>query len=217
MDRAPLLHRPSKEEIAALPPYDQLPLDQIHVIRSQKQAEVAIRRLAESGIVGFDTESKPIFDKDDRPDGPHLIQLATLEQAFIVQVNVMTPVDFLREVLESEHLIKVGFGLKSDRGPLLRKLGICLRGSVELAQAMKRLGYHQAVGVKAAVAILLGQRLQKSKGATTSNWARPRLSTSQLRYAADDAHAALAVFHALGCPLPELRKTLPSPERPSGG
>lgn len=211
MDRSSLLPHPSKEEMAQLPPYERLPHNQIHLIRSERQAYLAIQRMAESGFVGFDTETRPVFSKDGLRDGPHLIQLATLEEAFLIPVNASTPIDFLREVLESQQLLKVGFGLKSDRGPLHRKLGIRLAGAIELAHAVKRLGYRQAVGVKAAVAIVLGQRLQKSKKATTSNWALQMLAPSQIQYAADDAHAALAVFYALGCPLPEIKALEPNP------
>ena len=50
------------------------------------------------------------------------------------------------------------------------------------------------------MAIVLGRRLQKSRKMTTSNWALPTLSPGQLQYAADDAHASLAVYLALGCP-----------------
>jgi len=38
----------------------------------------------------------------------------------------------------------------------------------------------------------------KSRKATTSNWAHPRLSESQLLYAANDAWAALRIYRALG-------------------
>jgi ribonuclease D len=85
---------------------------------------------------------------------------------------------------------------------LLHKLGIQLAAAIELDQIVRRLGYRQAVGLKAAVAIVLGRRLQKSRKMTTSNWALPTLSPGQLQYAADDAHASLAVYLALGCPAP---------------
>jgi len=39
-----------------------------------------------------------------------------------------------------------------------------------------------------------GQRLQKSKRITTTNWSLPHLSDKQLQYAADDAHAALRIY-----------------------
>jgi RNA polymerase sigma factor for flagellar operon FliA len=44
------------------------------------------------------------------------------------------------------------------------------------------------------VARFFGQRLQKSKRITTTNWAQPRLSEKQILYAADDAHVALRVY-----------------------
>jgi ribonuclease D len=200
MERPTPLIRPSKEAIAQLPSYKQLPLNNIHVIRSKTQVEFATRKLAEAKFIGFDTETKPVFTKDTKREGPHVIQLATLEHTFVVQVNIGMHFDFLRNILESNDIVKIGFGLKSDRGPLQKKLGIRLGASVELAQIVKKLGYRQAVGVKAAVAIVLAQRLPKSKKMTLSNWALPRLSPNQLQYAANDAHAALAVFHALGCP-----------------
>ena len=194
------LARPSKEEIAALPPFEGLQLSHIHVLKSKTQIEFATRALMDARFVGFDTETKPAFTKDAVRDGPHVVQFATLEHAFIVQVGMAGTHEFLRNVIESAHIVKVGFGLKSDRRPLRTKLGIRLDGAVDLAPVVRRLGYRQAVGVKAAVAIVLGQRLVKSKSVTTSNWALPKLRPNQLQYAADDALAALRVFHAMGQP-----------------
>ena len=57
--------------------------------------------------------------------------------------------------------MKVGFGLKSDRGSLLRSLGIKVGALVELTETLRALRYKHALGAKAAVAIVLGQRLQK--------------------------------------------------------
>jgi len=47
------------------------------------------------------------------------------------------------------------------------------------------------------VAVVLGQRLAKSKKITTSNWASPDLSAQQLQYAANDARASLTIYKAL--------------------
>ncbi|RZL30799.1 MAG: 3'-5' exonuclease domain-containing protein 2, partial [Rubrivivax sp.] len=69
--------------------------------------------------------------------------------------------------------------------------------SIDLSHWVKRLGFKDAVGLKAAVAIVLGQRFAKSKKATTSNWANRTLTPQQLQYAANDAHASLCIFHAL--------------------
>jgi hypothetical protein len=46
------------------------------------------------------------------------------------------------------------------------------------------------------VARYFGQRMQKSRKVTTSNWANPRLSERQILYAANDAQVALRVYRA---------------------
>ena len=74
---------------------------------------------------------------------------------------------------------------------------------LDLAVALRGAGERNTVGARTAVARYFGQRLQKSKRASTSNWAQPRLSESQMRYAADDAQVALRVYRATQKPRTE--------------
>lgn len=195
--RPPLRDRPTAEEVALLPPFEGLAPSQISLIRTDAEAEQAWQRIEAEGVVGFDTESKPTFTAGAEQTGPHVIQFAVADRAYVVQVDADPPMDFLRRVIESPVILKVGFGLKSDDGPLRRKLGLALAGAVDLSTTLRVLRYKQALGVKAAVAIVLGRRLSKSKKAQTSNWAMPRLTEAQLVYAANDAYAALRVYRAL--------------------
>jgi hypothetical protein len=114
-----------------------------------------------------------------------------------VRVDGEAACEFIKSIVESDAVVKIGFGLKSDRAVLLSKLGARIRAMVDLADALRRKGIRQTLGAKAAVAMVLGQRLQKSRSVTTSNWARQTLLPKQLLYAANDAYAALAVFYAL--------------------
>jgi ribonuclease D len=68
---------------------------------------------------------------------------------------------------------------------------------LELNHVFRERGYRKDMGVKGAIAVLFNQRFIKSKKAATSNWANPRLTESQLVYAANDAYAAARVFEAL--------------------
>lgn len=191
------MQRLTSEQIAALPLYRQLPLDRIRVLRDLQQCEAAARELRMAGPVGFDTESKPQFVAGGEQTGPHIVQFATAERAFIVHTEVPDTAEFLRSMLESEDVLKVGFGLASDRVPLFRKLGVTLAGTADVSRLVRRLGFTQDVGLKAAVAIVLGLRFPKSKKVTTSNWSAKPLSPQQLQYAANDAHASLLVYQAL--------------------
>ena len=217
--KSDLLERPTREQIALLPPFVGLSLNQIVVLRSPAQLEDAYRAIEKEKFIGFDTETKPTFTKGAEASGPHVIQFALRNQAFIVQLGSGPPLPFLKSVVESQEIVKVGFGLKSDRGSLLRSLGVKVGAAVELTETLRALRYKHALGAKAAVAIVLGQRLQKSKSVTTSNWASPTLKPNQLLYAANDAYAALCVFRALGAPYAPAESPPPnsSIERTSSG
>lgn len=192
--------RPSQEEIAKLPPFDGLPLDRIFVIRTLSELKAASAAIHSERFVGFDTESKPTWLKEAPRTGPHVIQFALSDRAYIIQAPFGKFTEPLRFIIESEHIVKVGFGLNSDRGPLLRNLGFRLKSTVELSHVLRTLHYKQKLGAKAAVAIVLGKCLPKPKTVTTSNWALQKLSARQLEYAANDAFAALRVFRAIGSP-----------------
>ncbi len=75
----------------------------------------------------------------------------------------------LAPLLESYRILKVGFGVANDRRPIYGKYGIKLKGALDLAPVVRRLGYRQRVGLQAAVAVVLGRRLGKSKTTQLSN------------------------------------------------
>ncbi|MES1980822.1 MAG: 3'-5' exonuclease [Pseudomonadota bacterium] len=194
----PKLHTPSKEEIALLEVFDRLDLNQIQVVATPEQAAQALKDLAGETVLGFDTESKPTFLKNEASDGPHIVQLSTLEKAWIFQLTNAECRRAVGVLLESPHIIKAGFGLGDDRRRIIHKLGVDLQGVLELNVIFRERGYRKDMGVRGAVAVLFNKRFIKSKKAATSNWANDRLNESQLVYAANDAYAALRVYKALG-------------------
>jgi RNA polymerase sigma factor for flagellar operon FliA len=149
----------------------------------------------DADAVGFDTESKPTFVKGEVSDGPHLVQLATDTKAYLFPVIDKPALVLLREIMESDRVLKVGFGLRDDLRRLRAKLGIESENILDLARALRQENRHD-VGAKAAVARFFGQRLQKSKRTSTTNWANPRLTEKQMLYAANDAQVALRVYRA---------------------
>ncbi|MFC5511200.1 3'-5' exonuclease [Massilia jejuensis] len=180
-----------------LPPYDGIGLQDVVLVKSEAEAAAALAALSGMDAVGFDTESKPTFAKGEESTGPHLVQLATDSTAYLFQIGARpdgASVDLLRAVLESPSILKVGFGLGDDLRRLRSKLGIDTQNVVDLSTTLRRRGERNTLGARTAVARFFGQRLQKSKRITTTNWALPRLSEQQIRYAADDAHVALKLY-----------------------
>jgi ribonuclease D len=183
----------TSEMDALLPPYDGIKMADVRMVKSDKDAADALAALSSMDVIGFDTESKPTFLKGEVSTGPHLVQLATDDCAYLYQIGAAPSVEVLKEVLESRSILKVGFGLADDVKRLRAKLGIDTHNVLDLATALRK-NEKNSLGAKTAVARFFGQTLQKSKKITTTNWAMPRLSEKQILYAADDAHVALKIY-----------------------
>ncbi|MDD4928084.1 MAG: 3'-5' exonuclease domain-containing protein 2 [Gallionella sp.] len=196
---------PTRDEIAQLPSFVGLTPDRIHVPKNTEEFARATAEIMAAGVAGFDTESRPTFVAGDVSEGPHVVQFALHDKAYLFQLHRVEGHPFLIELLQSDQLIKAGFGLKSDRRHILAKLGVHFNAVVDLNTVFSMDGYHKEMGVRAAVAVVFNQRFAKSKKATTSNWSQHELTASQLLYAANDAYAALKVLEALDLP----REALP--------
>lgn len=180
-----------------LPPYDGIQLDDVRLVKTDEDAAAALVALAGADVLGFDTESKPTFQKGEESTGPHLVQLATDDTAYLFQIGRSVPApiaSLLRTVLESPAILKVGFGLGDDVKRIRSKLAIEPANVLDLSNTLRRRGERNPLGAKTAVARFFGRELQKSKRITTTNWSLPRLSEKQILYAADDAHVALKVY-----------------------
>lgn len=189
---------PSKDDIALLEPFERLGLDRISLVSTAAQAREACAALIEHTVWGFDTESKPTFFKDQVSDGPHIVQLATEQRAWVFQLHEPDCRAQVAALLAHGGHIKAGFGLGDDTKRIVSKLAVEPAAVMELNAVFRARGYRKDMGVKGAVAVLFNRRFIKSKKAATSNWANPKLSEAQLIYAANDAWAAARVYHALG-------------------
>jgi ribonuclease D len=190
------MKRLSKAQISELPNYQGLTLENIRIVESEQDAAYAISVLSNEKVIGFDTESKPTFKKGEKSAGPTLIQLATASQGFLFPTRFTCAVAAAQKILSDSGIKKVGFGLKGDRKELHSKLEIELVNSQDLAvELRKMIDDKNDIGAKAAVAMVLGQRLLK--GAQLSNWGAYPLKKQQVEYAANDAHAAICVANKI--------------------
>ena len=186
---------PSKEQIQQLPIFQNIPLQQIQVIHSLQQCHAIEQELKTCTLFGFDSESKPTFNKGEVSTGPHLIQLASRDKAYLFQISPAI-LEFLKPIFENKNQMKVGFGLKND-AHLFRKKGIELHNVIELSKCFSAFGFSNPMGLKNAMALLFQVNFPKSKKISTSNWARKILTPHQIEYAAADAYAPVLVFEEL--------------------
>ena len=188
---------PDKDAIALLPAFERLGLQQIQLVSTALQARQAREQLRQHRAWGFDTESKPTFKVGEVSDGPHIVQLATADRAWVIQLHDPECRTVAAELLGHAGIVKAGFGLGDDRKRIIHKLGVDPADMLELNTVFRERGYRKDMGVKGAVAVLFNQRFIKSKKAATSNWANTQLTEAQLIYAANDAYAAFKVWESL--------------------
>ena len=188
---------PTKAETQRLPAFPGLSPDRVHVPKTMAECKAAADEMFAAEIAGFDTEAKPTFKAGEISGGPHVVQFALTDKTFIFQLHRSECEKVAAELIASKHVLKVGFGLKNDRGQIRSRLGININHVLDLDQCFRKLGYRGQIGVRGAIGALLSLSFPKSKSITTSNWAATILTPRQLLYAANDAFAALKIMEAL--------------------
>lgn len=188
---------PTKAETSLLPPFAGLSPERIFVPQTRAECQAAADEILRAGVAGFDTEAKPTFRPGEKSGGPHVVQFALTGKAFIFQLHRHDCQEAVARLIASESVLKVGFGLKNDHGQIRNRLGVKPAAVLDLDHVFRKRGFKGQIGVRAAVGVVLKQNFPKSKSTTTSNWATAELTPRQLRYAANDAFAALKIKEAL--------------------
>jgi len=181
----------SKEEVAALQliQYE----GPIHVIDSLEAFEQEIERIMMEPVLGFDTETRPSFKKG-KVYPTSLIQISSLEQAWILRVNRIGYPGPLLELLSDENPLKIGLGLQDDLRRLRADFKFEPQGFLDLQHYVEAFRIDEK-GLKKISGIVLNRRISKSQ--QVSNWDADVLSEAQLRYAATDAWICLMIYNSL--------------------
>ena len=181
----------SKEEVA------ELELIQyegpIRVIDSMETFDEEIEQIEQEQILGFDTETRPSFKKG-KVYPTSLIQISSLEKAWILRVNRFGYPKRLRELLSVEIPMKIGLGLQDDLRKLRADFQFEPHGFLDLQHYVEAFRIDEK-GLKKISGIVLNRRISKSQ--QVSNWDADELSEAQLRYAATDAWICLMIYNSL--------------------
>ena len=181
----------TKEEVAGL---DLIQFEgPIHVIDSVESFEREIDNIVREPILGIDTETRPSFKKGTMYP-TSLIQLSTLEQAWIFRVSRIGYPKELLELLSGEDPLKVGVSLHDDLRRLRSDFKFEPKGFLDLQQYVEAFRIEEK-GLKKLSGIVLGRRISKSQ--QVSNWDADLLTEAQLRYAATDAWICLMIYYKL--------------------
>ncbi len=168
---------------------DELPLGtfpgQIKVIdKPGLDYDRAILYLRRQKILGFDTESRPVFSPGQHGNGVALLQLSGPDKAFLFRTQKVGMRRSLCNLLANEKILKIGAASLDDVRGLQRIHGFKAAGFVDLQKIAWEWGIRDK-SVKKLAANILGCRISKAQ--QLSNWEADTLTEAQCRYAATDA------------------------------
>jgi ribonuclease D len=174
-------HKLSKEEINALPVDTYRgPLE---LVRSHEKMLDAVKELRKERLLGFDTETRPAFEKGvSYPVS--ILQLATSDCVYVFQLEFLGDLKKLFTILSNKKIIKAGVATGDDIKALRELSEFIPAGVIDLATRTKQCGM-QHHGLRGLTALLLDFRITKSR--QKYNWATHRLNKSAIQYAATDA------------------------------
>ena len=163
---------------------------QIHLIVDKKDVNDAIKILRKYTVLGFDTETRPVFKKGVQHN-VSLLQLSTPKEAFLFRLNHLGFPNKLVGLLEDSSILKVGVAILDDVRGLQKLRNFQPRRFFELAEIASDLAI-VTCGLRNLAAIFLGVRI--SKKAQLTNWERTVINSKQSLYAATDAWICLEMY-----------------------
>lgn len=142
-------------------------------------------------VVGFDTETKPVFAKGHK-NKVALLQLATEDTCFLFRLNRLGLPAQIIDFFNNSKILKIGLSIKDDFLMLrARSTGFDPKGFIELQSFVKDYGIEDN-SLQKIFAIIFEKKISKSQ--RLSNWETDELSLGQKQYAALDAWACRKIY-----------------------
>ena len=168
---------------------------EIKLIDSPERIPEACEKLRQSGIIGFDTETKPAFRKGV-VNNVALLQLSTIDTCYLFRLNKIDMPPCLINILADSKIKKIGLSLKDDFNALSKTYSFRPSNFVEIQTLATQFGMEEQ-SLQRIYAVLFNKRI--AKGQRLTNWEAKELSEAQQMYAAIDAWACLRIYEKLSC------------------
>jgi ribonuclease D len=182
----------SKEEINSLPVLEYEGRN-IVLVDTLSKLKTTIEVLKNEEVLGFDTETKPSFEKG-KMNKVALLQLSTSDTCYLIRLNVLGMQNPIIEILSSEKPLKIGLSLKDDYKMLNRRRSFKPAGFLDLQSVIGKFGIKD-LSLQKIYAIMFNKKISKSQRLT--NWQAPNLTIAQQTYAAVDAWACMDIYNVI--------------------
>ncbi len=162
----------------------------IIVVLTETEAEKAVDYLMAQDILGFDTETKPVF-KRGRQNKVALLQVSSHDTCFLFRLNRIGLCPAIIRLLETTKMKKIGLSWHDDLMSLHKRGDFNAKGFIDLQDHMRELGILD-MSLAKLYANIFGERISKRE--QLSNWEADVLTDKQKGYAATDAWACIMIY-----------------------
>jgi len=182
----------------------------IELVETEESLDRAMSEIAKEKILGFDTETRPNFNKG-RQHPVSILQLGGENKVWVIRLEPLASrLSEIFSVLENPSVKKSGIAVQGDIKALKVLSPFNPAGFVDVAHSTTKIGVINT-GMRNLAALFFGERL--SKAAQLTNWASETLTSKQLEYAATDAWMSRRLFLAVRSALDDNRIAIePEPE-----
>ena len=179
------------------------PVSQVaeHVVTDPAQMAGCLDHIAESPVIGFDTEF--VGEESFRPE-LCLIQVSTAERLFVIDPYEVGPLDDFWKLLLDPDRVVVMHAAREDIRICFFQCGSPPANVFDVQVAAGLVGLTFPIGYGGLVNELLGQRM--TKGETLTDWRRRPLLPAQMRYAFDDVRYLIPAWKKLSEKLKRLKR-----------
>ncbi|MDR1742738.1 MAG: 3'-5' exonuclease domain-containing protein 2 [Dysgonamonadaceae bacterium] len=180
-----------KEQIAELP-LETFP-GRIIVVDNAAGVQPAVDYLSAFSMIGFDTETKPAFQRGVIHKVA-LLQLSTDDTCFLFRLNKIGYPDALDAIICNADIQKIGLSLRDDFAAIRKRSTTSPNNFLDLQSFVKQFDIED-LSLQKIYALVFGKKLSKNQ--RLSNWEAPHLTPAQQAYAAIDAWACLRIYNHL--------------------
>ena len=165
----------------------------IYTITTERDAVKAVNFLMTQPILGFDTETRPVFKRHVFHQVA-LLQVATHDACFLFRLNYIGLPNAIVQLLEDKTITKVALSWKDDIHGLKQRGQFKPGTFIDVQDEVHRIGIEDS-SLQKIYANLFGKMISKRQ--QLSNWEADFLSDAQKAYAALDAWACIRIHEEL--------------------
>ena len=163
------------------------------VIITEDEARKAVDYLLQQDLLGFDTETRPVFKKG-RTNKVALLQVSTHDTCFLFRLNKIGMPPSVIRFLEDKEVLKVGLSWHDDLIGLKKRMAFTPGYFVDLQDMVSDLGVED-MSLQKLYANFFHKKINKRQQLT--NWEKNTLDDKQQMYAALDAWACIHLYEEM--------------------